>query len=123
MQVDDIKQLMTRSECLVPHGTEMNGTVHTDADLIFRVDGKFEGELTIASGGTVLISQSAEVTSQIVMADCIVVEGSVTGELHARKNLILTSTCALKGLAKYGESISVQPRARIHGELQDTSWV
>lgn len=120
---DDISRIHSLSECLVPHGTEMQGTVKAPEDIVFRIDGKFDGSLMVEVGGTVLIASTAEVNSKMIEADMIIVEGSVTGEINARRSLLLTSSCELKGVAQYGETVSVQPKARLNGQIKDSSWV
>lgn len=123
MTTDELSRIHAQSECLVPRGTEMKGTVNAPEEIVFRIDGKFDGSLMVETGGTVLIASTAEVTAKMIEADRIIVEGSVIGDINARKSLYLTSTCALKGVAQYGGTVSVQPKARLNGQIRDTSWV
>lgn len=122
MKSDELSRIHAQSECLVPRGTEMTGSVKAPEDIVFRIDGKFDGSLMVSTGGTVLIASTAEVTAKMIEADRIIVEGSVDGEINARTSLVLASTCALKGVAQYGGTISVQPKARLNGQIKDSSW-
>lgn len=111
-----------RAECLVPAGTTMSGTVESQQSMAFLIEGNFKGKITFANGGTIIIAQGARVEADRIEADNILVKGQVHGELLARQDLVLTATSSLQGSAHYGATLSVQPRAKIRGQLVDTSW-
>lgn len=110
------------AECLVPAGTSMNGTVESQKSMAFLIEGHFKGSITFANGGTIIIAQGARVEADRIEADNILVKGQVQGDLMARQDLVLAETSSLQGNASYGATVSVQPRARIRGQLVDTNW-
>ncbi|NWF46130.1 polymer-forming cytoskeletal protein [Hydrogenophaga sp. D2P1] len=118
----DITSRYQSGHCLVPLGSTMNGEVLTEEPIVLILDGVFDGTISMLSGGTVIISATATVTAKSIEADDILIEGAVSGEVHARKSLVLADSSKFRGQAQYGQTVSVEPKARINGALVDTSW-
>ncbi|MEO8604437.1 MAG: polymer-forming cytoskeletal protein [bacterium] len=73
-------------------GSRIEGKLTFDGSV--RVDGQVEGE--ISAQDSVIIGEGAEVTGQIV-ANTIIVQGRVTGDLTARKRIELKAPASLAG--------------------------
>lgn len=86
---------------LIAEGSHITGNLRFTDGL--RIDGEISGDVCANAGhpSLLVISESARVTGS-VMADHIIVNGSVTGPVHARHMLEL------------------QPKARIEGDVQYT---
>ncbi|MGG1879955.1 polymer-forming cytoskeletal protein [Paenibacillus cisolokensis] len=81
-----------RMETLVGPGTEMEGSLQSNADL--RIDGSFKG--TIESQGSVTIGESAVARSNIT-ANEVIVAGMVYGDIAAETKLTITPTGKMFG--------------------------
>jgi cytoskeletal protein CcmA (bactofilin family) len=116
------QKLYDQAECLVPLGTVMKGDVNAPEPMVFVVNGHFEGSINLGSGGAIVIAPTAKVVADSIEADDILIEGEISGRLHARNALVLADTGKVKGEARYGKTLTVQPKAKINGQLIDTSW-
>lgn len=90
------KQPSIRS--LIAHGSEIHGNLKFADGL--RIDGEVRGDVVAATDrpSILVISETASVTGAI-RADHVIVNGCVTGPIHAQTLL------------------EVQPKARIHGDV------
>jgi cytoskeletal protein CcmA (bactofilin family) len=100
----------------------MKGDLVAPEPIVFVVNGQFEGNITLSKGGAIIIASTASVVADSIEADDILIEGEITGSLHARNSLVLAETGKVKGEVRYGNYLTVQPKARINGQLIDTSW-
>jgi cytoskeletal protein CcmA (bactofilin family) len=83
---------------LIAHGSEIQGSLKFADGL--RIDGEVRGDVTASSDSPsiLVISETASVTGAI-RADHVIVNGRVSGPIHAQTLL------------------EVQPKARIHGDV------
>jgi cytoskeletal protein CcmA (bactofilin family) len=90
----DLAPTESRSEALatIGHGTRISGKLRFDGDA--RIDGTVEGEVT--AGETLQIGERASVNAQMT-AGVIVIRGTVTGDVHARKRLEIRAPGKLHG--------------------------
>lgn len=110
--------LQTQSTVL-PKSATMKGDMAASEDLSIRLDGVYNGKIELGKAGSVHIADGATVTSDLIIADFIYVEGSVTGKLHARKGLELSPTARVKGTIQYDVNMDMHPGARISGQIID----
>jgi len=103
---------------VLPKAATMRGDMETSEDLSIRLDGEFEGTIQMDKQGTVHIAQGAIITTSKIKADYILVEGTVKGDLHARKGIELAPTARVKGMVVYEQDLDMHPGARVSGELK-----
>jgi cytoskeletal protein CcmA (bactofilin family) len=63
---------------------------------MLRIDGHFSGNVT-SSDGTLIISTGAEVTKAVIKVAVARINGTVEGDIHASKELVLGRTANVKG--------------------------
>jgi len=73
-------------------GSRIEGKLTFDGSV--RIDGQVEGEINAQD--SVIVGEHAEVTAQIV-ANTIIVQGRVTGDLTARKRVELKAPASIAG--------------------------
>src|SRR5881398_1938770 len=83
---------------LIAQGTRIEGGLKFKDGL--RVDGEVYGSIQAASEGSLLVISEGAVAEGGLMADRVVIAGTVKGPVHAR------------------ESLELQPRARVEGDVQ-----
>ncbi|MGZ9583852.1 bactofilin family protein [Paenibacillus marinisediminis] len=79
-------------DTLISHGTEIEGTIHSPANL--RIDGVFKGE--IITQGVIVIGEKGEAHSNMT-AEQIIVAGKAVGDLKSRGRLTITSSGVVCG--------------------------
>lgn len=102
---------------VLPKAAKMKGDMATSEDLSIRLDGEYEGTIKMDKSGTVHIAEGAVVTTGLIVADFIFVEGTVKGDLHARKGIELSPTAKVKGSVVYELQLDIHPGARVSGKL------
>jgi cytoskeletal protein CcmA (bactofilin family) len=103
---------------VLPKAATMRGDMETSEDMSIRLDGEFEGTIQMDKQGTVHIAPGAIITTTKIKADYILVEGTVKGDLHARKGIELAPTARVKGMVVYEQDLDMHPGARVSGELK-----
>ena len=83
---------------LIAQGTRIDGGLKFQEGL--RVDGEVYGAIQAASEGSLLVISEGAVAEGGIMADRVIIAGTVKGPVHAR------------------ESLELQPQARIEGDVQ-----
>ncbi|MBK6004761.1 polymer-forming cytoskeletal protein [Ramlibacter ginsenosidimutans] len=83
---------------LIAQGTRIDGALKFEEGL--RVDGEVYGAIEAASAGSLLVISEGAVAEGGLTADRVIIAGTVKGPVHAR------------------ESLELQPRARIEGDVQ-----
>ena len=83
---------------LIARGTRIDGGLKFEEGL--RVDGEVYGAIQAAAEGSLLVISEGAVAEGGLMADRVIIAGTVMGPVHAR------------------ESLQLQPSARIEGDLQ-----
>lgn len=81
-----------------------------------RVEGEYAGKIVFESGGILHISAGANVTSTQVEADYVVIEGSFSGTLLARKLIEILPSAVVDGDIKYAD-MDGHRGARVRGKL------
>jgi len=83
---------------LIAQGTRIDGGLKFQEGL--RVDGEVYGAIQGASEGSLLVISEGAVAEGGILADRVIIAGTVKGPVHAR------------------ESLELQPQARIEGDVQ-----
>ncbi|MDX8390320.1 MAG: polymer-forming cytoskeletal protein [Mariprofundaceae bacterium] len=65
-----------------------------------RIDGRFEGDIHSKEGGTLVISENAEVAGEVTVPN-LVLHGTVRGNVYASKSLQIGTTGKLNGDVEY----------------------
>ena len=102
---------------ILPKSATMKGDMEASEDLSIRIDGEYEGTVRLEKAGTVHIAKGAIVTTTQIVADHIFVEGTVKGDLHARKGIELAPTAQVKGAIKYEHHMDMHPGAKVSGQI------
>ena len=63
---------------------------------MLRIDGHFSGQVTSAEG-TLIISSGAQVTQAVINVAVAKINGTVEGDIHASKELVLGRTASVTG--------------------------
>jgi cytoskeletal protein CcmA (bactofilin family) len=63
---------------------------------MLRIDGHFSGQVT-SPDGTLIISNGAEVTQAVINVAVAKINGTVEGDIHATKELVLGRTATVTG--------------------------
>ncbi len=104
-----------RIDSLIGAGTKVNGDMHFSGGL--RVDGQIDGNVIANPGkpSTLVLSEHARVDGAINVTH-LVVNGVVTGPVHAAEYLELQSKAKLIGDVHY-KTLEIQLGAIIEGKL------
>lgn len=102
-------------ETLIGLHTEVRGDVLFSGGL--HVDGKIKGKVlaTAGEGSSLSIAEGALVEGDVSVS-ILVVNGSVSGNVHTSEKLTLASTARVNGNVYYNE-IEVQSGAEVNGQL------
>jgi cytoskeletal protein CcmA (bactofilin family) len=93
--------------------TRVVGRVTGDGDLL--VEGRIDGELTIK--GHLHVASGGHVTSSVVHADEVTIEGGIDGDVQARGAVLLRAEARLRGGIHAGR-IAVDDGARFSGRIE-----
>lgn len=101
---------------LIAHGTQIDGNVAFADGL--RVDGHVNGNVHANDGmaSILVISESAQVVGEVV-ADHIIINGTVHGPVHARHMLELQPKARIEGDIQYA-ALEMHQGALITGQLR-----
>lgn len=102
---------------ILPREATMKGDLSAAKDMSIRLDGEYDGKIAFETGGTIHIAPGSVVKTAGVVADYIYVEGTVKGNLHARKGIELGPTAKVKGEVRYDKDIDMHPGARVAGQM------
>lgn len=105
----------TRIDCLIGAGTHIDGNVSFVGGL--RIDGHVRGSVVAADGkpGTVVLSEQARVDGEVRVSH-VVVNGVVTGPVHASEYLELQPKARVTGDVHY-KSLEIHLGAVVEGRL------
>lgn len=100
---------------LIAHGTEIHGNLKFTDGL--RIDGEVRGNVVAGTErpSILVISETASVTGEI-HADHVIVNGRVTGPIHARSLLEVQPKARIDGDVHY-KGLEMHLGAVIHGRL------
>lgn len=101
---------------LIAEGSHIDGNIRFTDGL--RVDGTITGNIHAGAdvASILVISEVASVTGEIV-ADHIIINGSVTGPIHARRMLELQPKARIEGDVEYA-ALEMHQGALITGQLR-----
>jgi cytoskeletal protein CcmA (bactofilin family) len=101
---------------LIAQGTQIDGSISFADGL--RVDGNVNGDVRASDGvaSILVISESAKVKGAVV-ADHIIINGSVHGPVHARHMLELQPKARIEGDIQYA-ALEMHQGALITGQLR-----
>lgn len=108
--------LQTQSTVL-PKAASMKGDMTASEDLSIRLDGEYIGKIEMNKASSIHIAAGAIVTTDLIIADYIYVEGTVSGKIHARKGIELSPTAKVKGNIQYDADLDMHPGARVAGQI------
>ena len=80
---------------------------------MLRIDGHFSGQVT-SSDGTLIISSGAQVTEAVIDVAVAKINGTVQGNIHASKEVILGRTASVTGQV-IAPALIVEEGARFNG--------
>lgn len=105
----------SRIDSLIGNTTRIEGDINFSGGL--RIDGNVCGNITAAEGSdeTLVISEHASVEGEIRVPH-VVVNGTVTGPIHAGKSLELLPNARVSGDVQY-ERLEMQQGAVVEGRL------
>jgi len=96
----------------IDQGTEFEGRL-SFRDTV-RIDGRFVGEIT--SENTLIVGETGEVEAK-VDSQVVIVSGTVTGPVNARRRLVLHKTARLEGDVEVG-SLAMEDGAVLNGRVK-----
>lgn len=101
---------------LIAEGSEIVGNINFTDGL--RVDGSITGNIRAGEdiASILVISEIANITGEVV-ADHIIINGSVKGPIHARKMLELQPKARIEGDVEYA-ALEMHQGAMITGQLR-----
>ena len=102
-------------ECLIGSGTTVEGNIIFAGGL--RVDGRVRGDVIAADGkpGTLVLSEQAQIEGEIRVSH-VVINGSVTGSVHASEYVELQPKANVTGDVHY-KTLEIQLGAVVQGRL------
>jgi cytoskeletal protein CcmA (bactofilin family) len=109
--------ILQSQSTVLPKSATMKGDMAASEDLSIRLDGEYTGKIELGKAGSIHIADGATITTELIIADYIFVEGSVSGKLHARKGIELSPTAKVKGSIQYDVDLDMYPGARISGQI------
>lgn len=109
--------ILQSQSTVLPKSATMKGDMTASEDLSIRLDGEYNGKIELGKAGSIHIADGATITTELIIADYIFVEGSVSGKLHARKGIELSPTAKVKGSIQYDVNLDMHPGARISGQI------
>jgi cytoskeletal protein CcmA (bactofilin family) len=98
----------------IDQGSEFEGKL-SFKDTV-RIDGCFRGE--IASQNTLVVGETGEIMAT-VRSSCVIVSGTVTGNIFATDRLVLHKTARVEGDIEAG-SIAIEEGAMLNGKIAMT---
>ena len=118
------REAITKQLQILPQAATMKGDLSATAPLSLRLDGSFEGSITLPPGSTVHFGPSAKInvgknttdTPMKIEADNVLIEGCVEGEVIARKVAEIAATAQVTGSVTYG-CMDLHPGARLNAKV------
>jgi len=95
----------------IPENTTISGEMRSSGEV--RVDGRFDGTGII--DGTLFLTQSCVWLGKVI-ADTIIVEGTVEGDIIARKKLIVGSQAEIQGNIK-SPAVKIAKGAKLNCDI------
>ncbi|HEY6806669.1 MAG TPA: polymer-forming cytoskeletal protein [Pyrinomonadaceae bacterium] len=86
---------------------------------MLRIDGHFSGNVT-SSDGTLIVSSGAEITEAVIKVAVAKINGTVEGDIHVSKELVLGRTANVIGQVE-APALVVEEGARFNGSCKKIS--
>jgi cytoskeletal protein CcmA (bactofilin family) len=83
---------------------------------MLRIDGHFSGHVT-SSDGTLIVSDGARLTQTVINVAIARINGSVEGDIHASKELVLGRTASVTGEVS-AAALTVEEGAILNGSCR-----
>lgn len=99
-------------EARIGAGARVRGRIHGDGNL--RVEGQFEGDLSIR--GDLTIAEGAVVTSKAIEAQSVTIGGTFEGDVLASGPVRLVAGAHVRGNLR-GSAVAIDDGARFSGRL------
>lgn len=80
------------------------------------IEGQYQGSITFPAGGVVRIARDAVVNETTLEADVVLIEGSFTGTVHARRLLEVLPCASIEGQIHYAD-LDMHRGAKVKAEL------
>jgi cytoskeletal protein CcmA (bactofilin family) len=97
-------------------GDVVNFTGEVQFKSMLRIDGHFSGNVT-SSDGTLIVSTGAQVTKAVIKVAVAKINGTVEGDIHASKELVLGRTANVKGMVA-APALIVEEGAQLNGSCR-----
>ena len=97
-------------------GDVVNFTGEVSFKSMLRIDGHFSGNV-ISPDGTLIISTGAEVTKAVIKVAVAKINGTVEGNIHVTKELVLGRTADVKGQVS-APALVVEEGAKFNGSCR-----
>ena len=97
-------------------GDVVNFTGEVSFKSMLRIDGNFSGNVT-SEDGTLIISTGAQVTKAVIKVAVAKINGTVEGDIHASKELVLGRTANVKGHV-VASALVVEEGAQLNGSCR-----
>ena len=94
-------------------GDVVNFTGEVCFKSMLRIDGHFSGNVT-SPDGTLIVSAGAEITKAVIKVAVAKINGTVEGDIHATKELVLGRTANVRGKVA-APALVVEEGARFNG--------
>jgi len=94
-------------------GDVVNFTGEVSFKSMLRIDGHFSGNVT-SPDGTLIVSTGAEITKALIKVAVAKINGTVEGDIHASKELVLGRTANVKGHI-FSAALVVEEGAQLNG--------
>lgn len=113
MKSKQIKRKSDRIESLIGKSMRVEGDVKFSGGLL--VEGKVKGNVSSAGGGTLTLTESSSVEGDVSAAR-IVLNGSITGDVHATEHVMLKENAVVNGVVYY-DLLEMAVGATVNGNL------
>jgi len=98
-------------DTLIGEHSHFNGELNFEGAV--RIDGKFEGNIRSSNDGTLIVSESAEITGEVDVPN-LLLHGTVRGNVRATNSLKISPTGKLNGDVEYS-MVSLSEGAAVNG--------
>jgi cytoskeletal protein CcmA (bactofilin family) len=99
-------------------GDVVNFTGEVSFKSMLRIDGHFSGNV-ISPDGTLIVSSGAEITKAVIKVAVARINGTVEGDIHASKELVLGRTANVKGKVA-AAALTIEEGALFNGSCRRT---
>lgn len=102
---------------LLPPGASMQAAVSSAQPQQLLLGGQFTGSIELDASSRIVVAAAAEIRAEVLRAHTVVVQGRVTGTIHA-KIVEIASTARVSGAVQYDVGLSIEPGARVRARIE-----